>query len=133
MKKYIFKVDLDLKLNEKWLNDYIETRKVILKFLGLKIIKIIYRPSAFRGMHFWFHCLSKKIIKPIEANKIQFLLNDDQGRVLINSYRIKRNIPWSRGNKLYSKVIWVKKHKCNCEFHQKIIREMREGQRALIC
>jgi len=68
----------------------------------------------------------------MRQNIIQFYLHDDPGRVLINAYRIRRGIDWKHANKLFSKVIWRKEHKCNCSIHQKILKRMKLGQEYLL-
>lgn len=103
--KTIFKTDLDVKLNKKEMELWIETRKLILKHLGFKVEKVIVRNSS-RGHHFWWHVKGKKL-KAQEINFIQLLLGDDMGRYYINKRRIERGV--KNWNKLFSEVLWKRK------------------------
>jgi len=124
--KIIFKVDVDLKIPDSWMNVWIKTRKAILRSLKMKPLEINIRKSK-RGFHAWIHADVKKKLTPTECNFVQFLLGDDLGRVIINQRRIAKGMDWDRFNKLFSEVIWRRKHKCNCKIHQKILRQQKEG------
>jgi len=124
--RHVFKIDCDLKVPESWLKLWIKTRKAILRSLGLKPLEINVRNSE-RGFHVWIHAESKHRLTPTECNFVQWLLGDDQGRVIINQRRIARGMSWKEFNKLFSEVIWRTKHKCNCKIHQKILRQRKEG------
>jgi hypothetical protein len=117
--RYTLKIDCDVKM-EGWVrNEWINTRIVVAKWLGLKVSDIIVKPTQ-RGFHTYIHIVSDRKLTPELINMYQFLLGDDQGRVNINSERIKRNIKgW---NKLYARVSYrrpretVKCPVCNYEF-----------------
>ena len=120
-----FKIDVDVKMSKSLLKKFIETRKVLLKHLGYKV-KEVNKKESRRGHHLTILVTGK--VPATKANAIQFLLGDDPSRCIINARRIKRRIPWREGNKLFSKTLWRKKHKCNCKIHQKILKRMKEGQ-----
>jgi hypothetical protein len=84
MKTSILKIDLDVKPPEEWLQEWIETRKLILFAKGLDVTKIYKHPTE-KGWHFWFH-LSHPISFD-EAIKLQFILGDDQQRVYFSLQR----------------------------------------------
>ena len=107
MRKYVLKVDIDIKLPEKWLTHYklaIGSFFERYTFIKLKDVKI--KESSKRGYHIWIHILSSRKLSPEYLNMLQFLCGDDRSRVLINARRIKRGVPWSKGNKLFSKVVY---------------------------
>jgi DNA primase catalytic subunit len=116
----IFKVDVDIKVPDSWLKNWIETRKAILKSLGFKVKDIKVVDSSLRGFHAYIHAEGKKKLTPTECNMIQFLLGDDESRVLINQRRIARGIDWRTGNKLFSDVLWRRKEKFNYKKMKKI-------------
>lgn len=124
--RVIFKIDCDLKLPERWMSIWIKTRKAVLRSLGIKPLDFVIRQSE-RGWHCWIHAETENKLTPTECNFIQFLLGDECGRVIINQRRIARGMNWEQFNKLFSEVIWRKKHKCNCEIHKKILMQREEG------
>ena len=133
--RYVLKVDLDYRLDKwGWLEIYKKCVRAILEnVFKCEVERIIvdeYEPNA-HGLHVWIWVKSRRKLKPWELNMMQFFCYDDPGRVMINATRILRGIPWERANKLFSKVLWRKEHKCNCEIHQKILKRMREGNKAL--
>ena len=111
----IFKVDVDIKVPDSWLKNWIKTRKAILKSLGFKVKNIKVVDSSLRGFHTYILAETKKKLSPTECNMVQFLLGDDTSRVLINQRRIARGIDWRTGNKLFSDVLWRKKEKFDYE------------------
>ncbi|MCW1312749.1 MAG: hypothetical protein OH338_04970 [Candidatus Parvarchaeota archaeon] len=129
--KQVFKVDVDLVVPESWLKLWIETRKAILKELGIEPVEINIHKTE-RGFHAWVHGKVKKKLTPTECNFVQWVLGDDTGRVRINQRRIACGMSWRTFNKLFSEVIWRKKHKCNCDIHKKILKRMEEGRVALL-
>lgn len=129
--KVVFKVDVDLVVPKSWLDLWVKTRKAILECLGMKVDKIIVNESE-RGFHAWVHARTKTKLTPTECNFVQWILGDDTGRVRINQRRIYLGFDWKKFNKLFSEVIWRKKHKCNCIIHQKILMRMDEGRVALL-
>jgi hypothetical protein len=132
MTDYMLKLDVDLKVPKEWLEDWLETRRAIYEALGFKILGMVVDKKSERGFHAFVHILSNTKLTPDDLNKLQWLGGDDRGRVLINAWRIKRGVPWERGNKLFDHVIWRKEHKCNCTIHQKILKRAKEGQDALM-
>ena len=84
MKVQVLKIDLDIKPPEDWLNEWLETRRLILFSKGLDVAKI-YRHETERGWHIWIH-LSQPISFD-EAMKLQFLLGDDHQRVYFTLQR----------------------------------------------
>ena len=106
MKKYVLKVDVDLKLPKKWIELFKKSRKGMLESLGFKVTDIVIHPSSRRGFHAWFHIESKKPLNPKDLAYLQFLCGDDKGRFLLNLWRIKRGISWKRANKMFSEVLW---------------------------
>ncbi|OYT25530.1 MAG: hypothetical protein B6U95_09085 [Thermofilum sp. ex4484_82] len=129
MKKIIFKTDLDITLNEEWLKEWVRTRKLILKNLGFKVEDVVVKPSSKRGHHFWWHCMSEKELSDMEIVKVQFLLGDCIGRTLVNIKRVKRGYPMSRGNKLFSLVLWRKDPNEMKENFNKLLDELKEGKK----
>lgn len=126
----VFKIDLDIKIPKSWMENFIKTRKAIVRSMDFKPIHVIV-DETHRGYHVYVHAKTPKLT-PTECNMLQFLLGDDKSRVIINQRRIKRGVPWKIGNKMFDHVIWRKEHKCNCDIHQKILKRMKEGQKALM-
>ena len=126
--KYTLKIDLDLKLPEKWLELFIKSRKIMLEGLGFKVEEIVYRESL-RGFHFWIRIESEKRLNDMDINLLQFLCNDDVGRVVINAYRIKRGV--KNWNKLFSKVIWRKKMS-DYQRYKRFLKKMERGKEILL-
>lgn len=90
MKTKILKLDIDLfhEYDEKYhlLNDFIETRKILLKNLGYEMKK--YRIEKTKhGYHLWIEL--KNEITVTEAIKLQFLLGDDIKRCNFNFMRLE--------------------------------------------
>ncbi len=102
----LLKIDLDIHPPEEWLNEWIDTRKVILKSVGIEPVEISKFKTS-RGWHVYIKIDRNVPDKTI--NKLQFLLGDDTTRVKINQWRIERGI--KRWNKLFSRVLYRKKVK----------------------
>ncbi len=118
--KYVFKVDLDIKMKKNILETiYIPTRKIILEALGFKVNHVKYVETR-RGYHFYYYCEYKDEINDYWINFVQLLLGDDTTRVKINMKRIDRGV--KNWNKLFSRIIYIKKRKyikcpyCNNRF-----------------
>lgn len=122
--RYVLKVDLDVHLPQSWMEEFISTRRAILQSLDFEVVDVVVRDTE-RGHHFWFHIISKKELEDMEINKLQFLLGDDVGRVLINAYRIKRGV--KRWNKLFSRVLWRKRIPTYMQYRM-FVRKLREGE-----
>jgi len=127
LEEVIFKTDFDIKLPEKWLKDLIKAKEAVLEAFHYQPLEIICRDTE-RGYHFWHKCLGKPI-DPMEMNKMQLLLFDDWGRVIINAYRIKRGV--KKWNKLFSKVIWRKKMS-DYQKYKRLLRKMKKGKEVLL-
>ena len=84
----ILKVDLDLKVPQKLLQKWINTRKWLLKRLGYTVTKVNYCETE-KGYHFWFHV--KEDLTPQEIAELQFLLGDDHNRARYNFWRLQIN------------------------------------------
>lgn len=78
------KIDLDVKPPKTWLNEWIKTRKLILKHYNYNIIKVVKHETE-HGWHIWFHIEGK--IPFNEIIKLQFILGDDHQRVYFNIQR----------------------------------------------
>ena len=92
-------VDIDIKLHSELLKKFIETRKLILNFLGYAVTKINYTETD-KGMHFWFH-----LAKPVDKYtlwELQFLLGDDHNRVRYNLMRLELDT-FDKFNVLFNK------------------------------
>jgi len=102
----ILKIDMDIKPPERWLNAWIETRKVLLDHLGFTWISYdIFKTT--RGTHIYIYI--KEHLPDAEINRLQFLLGDDYTRVKINMWRIEHKIPF--WNKLFHRVLYRRKAK----------------------
>jgi len=82
----VLKIDLDVKVSQKLLEKWLETRKLILEHLGYTITKIRYVETE-KGYHFWIHL--KENLEPKEVAELQFLLGDDHNRARYNFLRLK--------------------------------------------
>lgn len=99
----ILKVDLDFEPDESWLKIWVETRRLILRHYGIKIVKILPHKSS-RGTNFFIHI--DRELDSMERLLFQFLLGDDATRCKINKWRIERGI--QNWNKLFSRKIYRK-------------------------
>lgn len=102
---YIFKIDLDVKLDEEDYKLWKATRIAIIKELGLRFMMMLKHDSASRGHHIFIHAESDEEISDDRLNFIQFLLGDDQIRYKINKDRIQRGTSWDKANILFSRVL----------------------------
>jgi hypothetical protein len=97
----ILKIDVDVKMTQKLLSDFIETRKAILTALNFEIRDIKYVETR-KGYHFWF-----VIDKPLQVHRraeIQFLLGDDHNRAFYNFVRANGD-SFDYFNALFSKKV----------------------------
>lgn len=106
MRQALLKIDLDVKVPEKWLDHWKKTRVDMLEAMGYKV-----RQIAFFGTRRGYHCYIRlnKFVTKKHMNELQFLLGDDQTRVKINQWRIERGV--KNWNKLFHKVLYRKKPK----------------------
>ena len=117
----LLKIDIDHKEPfEKWKDEWIETRKKLLEFLGFKVEYMeIYKSGSGRGYHVYIKI--DKELPDEEINKLQFLLGDDQTRVVIAMRRIERGVKY--WNVLFSKVLWKRSDKEDLERALRLIEE----------
>ncbi|RLE65063.1 MAG: hypothetical protein DRJ47_06105 [Thermoprotei archaeon] len=109
----VLKIDIDIKVPEEWIDDWIGSRIAILNwyFDSDEVVQdIVVKPSSKRGYHAWIH-LDAGDMPPGEANKLQWLCGDDETRVAINQRRIERGVPWKEANVLFSRVLKRKEYK----------------------
>lgn len=132
MPKIIFHIDMDTDVIDErgWEKDWIETRRLILKYLGFKLIKWIKQPSLYRpkkklkkgrGYHYFFHCEGPKITN-IERIRTNFLLGDCSGRVFLSKLKAERGEEIFE--KLFSEVRYRKppsKRCSECRLRKNII------------
>jgi len=102
----LLKIDIDFHPPYEWLETWKLTREILLNGLGYRVAYIKTFKTK-RGLHIYIK-LSKNIDDET-VNMLQFLLGDDQTRVKINQWRIKRGI--KRWNKLFHKVLYRRKPK----------------------
>lgn len=102
-KSNVLKIDIDFQPVDEWMQQWIETRGLILAHFGIKITKILPHKSS-RGTNFFIH-IDKQLID-MEILFLQFLLGDDSTRCKINKWRIERGI--KHWNKIFSSKIYRK-------------------------
>jgi hypothetical protein len=66
-------------------------------------------------------------VNPTETFIVNNILCHNTGRVIINQRRIARRMDWNYFNRMFDRVIWRRKHKCNCSRHQRFLRKQEEG------
>jgi len=89
--RYIFKVDVDVKLPKYYFKLFLKTRIAILKALNLKVIKVNYAETG-KGYHFWFHVRSGVKLSDLDKCMLQFFLGDDHNRVNYNLIRVNSGL-----------------------------------------
>ena len=107
--KYVFKTDLDIKVDRAFIDKvYVPTRVILLNALGFKVrsTKVV---ETKRGYHFYYYIEFPMKLTDEVINMTQLLLGDDVYRVKINQLRIKRGV--KNWNKLFSRVVYIKKRK----------------------
>lgn len=125
--EYVLKIDLDVKLHKhrKWLEAWKRSRIGLYESLGLKVEKIIVKPSRVdggRGVHAWIYVVSEKPLSDRDLCWLQLLGGDDPTRFRINMMRVRRGFRF--WNKLFSRTIKVyRRRACRCRVC-KIIREL---------
>jgi len=90
-------VDLDLVVDERWLQHYRRKVTLVLESYGLSATAIIITPSRSRGYHVRIYL--NAAIPAQTANMLQWLLCDDHGRVDFNRARI--NIGFDEWDKFW--------------------------------
>ena len=88
-------IDLDITVDEAWLQQYRRIAELILGFFGLKATVIRIAPSRSRGYHVRIYL--DKFVPAGFANMLQWLLLDDHGRVDFDRARISVGFDeWSK-------------------------------------
>ncbi len=90
-------IDLDLVVDEWWLQNYRCVVKLVLEYFGLLATTTRITPSQRKGYHVRIY-----LNKPVPAgfaNMLQLLLCDDHGRVDFNRARI--NVGFDEWSKLF--------------------------------
>jgi hypothetical protein len=90
-------IDLDLVVDERWLQSYKHVVKLILEYYGLSAAAIRITPSRNKGNHVRIYL--DNFVPASFANMLQWLLLDDHGRVDFNRARI--NIGFDEWDKLW--------------------------------
>ena len=97
----ILKIDIDTKVPRKLLNEWIETRRVILQYLGYNVRNIIITETT-HGYHAWIYI--EDHVDSKRKAELQFLLDDDHRRAQLNLMRAELNA-FDEFNALFSKKI----------------------------
>lgn len=90
-------IDIDLVVDERWLQHYRRMVKLVLEYYGLVANAIRITPSRTRGYHVRIYL--NKPVAAETANMLQLLLLDDHGRVDFNRARI--NVGFDEWSKLF--------------------------------
>lgn len=85
------KIDLDITVDVRWLQQYRCIAVLILQFFGLQATVIRIVPSRSRGYHVSIYL--DKYVPAGFANMLQWLLLDDHGRVDFDRARINVGFP----------------------------------------
>jgi len=97
----ILKVDIDIKMNKRLLREFVETRRIILAYLGYRVRSIITQETE-HGYHFWIDI--EEYVNQKRKAELQFLLGDDQRRAQYNFFRAELNA-FDTFNALFSEKI----------------------------
>lgn len=130
----IFKIDLDNRIIDRWYDDWLRTRILILKYFNYKVVKVVKKlsPSS-RGYHIWLHCKPKKRLMELDRVKINGLLGDDPTRNWLAYNRVLRGVAY--WDKLFSKVIYKRPEKEGFKYmtkkqiissYQRLLKAVRE-------
>jgi hypothetical protein len=87
----LLKIDLDITVDNSWLEHYRCLAGLILAFFGLQATVIRIVPSRNRGYHVSIYL--DKFVPAGFANMLQWLLLDDHGRVDFDRARINVGFP----------------------------------------
>lgn len=93
----VLKIDKDCHVAKEWIDAYPWLVLVTCQRYGVKVISVKMCRSRRKGIHFYI-----EISPPVEAelaNRIQWLLGDDHGRVGFNQARIESSL--NEWNKLF--------------------------------
>lgn len=101
----VAKIDIDVKPLDYILEQWIETRKDIIKKCGYTLVNYNVRETQ-HGYHVWFEIAEN--ITSIELCVLQFLLGDDTKRVKFNFLRLRAKV-FHEFNALFSKKLKRKK------------------------
>jgi len=82
----ILKVDIDVKLDKRQFDIFLDTRMLMLKYLNLNVLGYSMSESQ-KGYHFWF--IVDKDLSDRECAFLQFLLGDDIKRYKYNLIRVE--------------------------------------------
>jgi len=84
----ILKIDVDVKMSKQLLREFMETRRVILSYLGYNVRSIVAQETE-HGYHFWIDIEDHEELYVDQKRKaeLQFLLGDDQRRARYNFLR----------------------------------------------
>jgi hypothetical protein len=96
----VLKIDKDCFVEREWLDDYVRTIRTICHQHHVQVVSVRMCNSRGKGQHFYV-----EIVPAIEAdlaNRLQFLLGDDCGRVDFNRARIDSGL--NEWNKLFEKA-----------------------------
>jgi len=118
---YVLKVDLDYKMPLDLLKKFILSKYGSLRILGINVHRVLVYSSK-RGLHLFVYISSNKNLSELDLCILQFFVGDDFGRTIINLRRIIGDMDWKKYNKLFSDVVWRRKHKCNCNLHKKYMK-----------
>jgi hypothetical protein len=92
------KIDKDCFVDEEWIRDYVRMVIVTCRLRGVRVVRI-QKSRTRKGFHFYID-----VAPPVEAelaNRLQWLLGDDCGRVDRNRARIRSGLKgW---NKLFER------------------------------
>jgi hypothetical protein len=100
----LLKIDLDLLVNESWLQHYRRNVRLILKSYGLRAGAVKITPSRRKGYHVRIYL--DKAIPAVIANMFQWFLLDDHARVDFNRARIQAG--FDEWDKLFERAKTVK-------------------------
>jgi hypothetical protein len=84
----VLKVDVDVKLDDEQLKTFIDSRILILRYLGFNEIHYTMSETQ-KGYHFWF--IVQEDLDDKNCAFIQFLLGDDIKRYKYNLIRVEAN------------------------------------------
>jgi hypothetical protein len=82
----IAKIDVDVKMSKTLLENFLKTRREIIRLLGYTLLEEKMQETQ-KGYHFWFTLLENLSDK--ELCELQFLLGDDQTRCKFNFLRLE--------------------------------------------
>ena len=92
------KIDKDCFVNQDWIRDYVRTAVVTCRSKGVKVVRI-QKSRTRKGFHFYIDI--GPAVKAELANRMQWLLGDDCGRVDRNRARIRSGL--NEWNKLFER------------------------------